>query len=73
MSYRRFKKIFSLILVISMLVGGIPALAANDIKMTTNDNDIVNAIEHTSGNYGDLTFVWTTSGLKFTMLAYLYM
>lgn len=46
MSYRRFKKIFSLILVISMLVGGIPALAANDIKMTTNDNDIVNAIEH---------------------------
>ena len=45
MSYRRFKKIFSLILVVLMLIGGIPALAANDIKMVTNDNDIVNAIE----------------------------
>lgn len=45
MSYRCFKKIFSLILVVLMLIGGIPALAANDIKMVTNDNDIVNAIE----------------------------
>ena len=44
MSYRCFKKIFSLILVVLMLIGGIPALAANDIKMVTNDNDIVNEL-----------------------------